>query len=70
MYAKLSIHSEYFLGGRTEHVRVDLVGGGGGSGPASGSVRAPTTRRRFVGLFAALCGARSSSASDTSNNAE
>lgn len=38
MYAKLSVYSEYFLGGRTKRVRVDLVGGGGSSGAASGLV--------------------------------
>lgn len=55
MYAKLSIYSEYFLGGRIERVRVDLCGGDAGGGAASARLATPTTRRRFVGFFAALC---------------
>jgi hypothetical protein len=55
MYAKLSIYSEYFLGSRTERVRVDLVGGDAGGGAASARLAAPTTRRRFVRILSALC---------------
>jgi hypothetical protein len=55
MYAKLSIYLEYFLGSRIERVRVDLRGGDAGGGAASARLAALTTRRRFVGFFAALC---------------
>jgi hypothetical protein len=43
MYAKLSIYSEYFLGGRIERVRVVLGGGDGASGAASARLAAPKT---------------------------
>lgn len=53
--AKLCIYSEYFLGGLTERLRVDLVGGDAGGGAASAQLSAPTTRRRFIRIFPAMC---------------
>jgi hypothetical protein len=55
MYAKLPSYSDNFLGGRIDRVRVFWVGAAGAAGAASARLAAPTTRRRFVGLFAALC---------------
>ena len=55
MYAKLPRYSDNFLGGRIDRVRVFWVGAAGAAGAASARLAAPTTRRRFVELFAALC---------------
>jgi hypothetical protein len=54
MYAKHSVYSEYLIGARIDRVRVFLGGAGVALGAASIRLAAPTTRRRFVGFFAAL----------------